>query len=50
MKWFLNNIHTIMLLTGFLLIGLSAFLFNSILGFLVSGVLFVVLAFLADNG
>lgn len=48
MKWFLNNIHTILLVLGFGLITFSAFLFNQILGYFVGGLLLVALAIIIN--
>ena len=49
MKWLLNNIHTILLMLGLVLITYSAFLFNLILGYFVGGLLLVTLAIYIDN-
>lgn len=49
MKWLLNNIHTILLISGFGLISYSAFLFNTNLGYLVAGCLLVVLAIIINS-
>ena len=49
MKWLLNNVHTILLMLGFGLITYSAFLFNHVLGYLVCGILLVVLAIIIDT-
>ena len=49
MKWLLNNIHTVLLILGLGLIAYSAFLFNPVVGYLTSGILLVVLAFMIDS-
>ena len=49
MKWLLNNIHTILLMLGLVLIAYSAFLITPVIGYLTSGVLLVVVAFMIDN-
>ena len=48
MKFILKNIHTILLILGFLLITYSAFLFNLILGYFVGGLLLVTLAIIIN--
>ncbi len=49
MKWLLNNIHTILLMLGLMLIAYSAFLITPVIGFLTSGVLLVIVAFMIDS-
>ncbi|MCO4533076.1 hypothetical protein Si103_00748 [Streptococcus infantarius subsp. infantarius] len=49
MKWFLNNIHTVLLILGLGLIAYSAFLYSLILGYLIGGFLLVALAVIINN-
>lgn len=49
MKWLLSNIHTILLILGFGFIAYAAFLFSAIIGYLVTGLLLVLLAVIIDQ-
>lgn len=44
----LDHIHTILLLVGFVLLATGLFLFNPIVGYVVCGILLMVLAFYID--
>ncbi|HEM2769944.1 MULTISPECIES: hypothetical protein [Streptococcus] len=49
MKWLLSNIHTILLILGFGFIAYAAFLFSAIIGYLVIGLLLVLLAVIINH-
>ncbi|KKF60577.1 hypothetical protein AF58_00530 [Streptococcus uberis C6344] len=48
MRWFFNNIHTIIFLIGLGLFSYGLFLISDIVGFIGSGILLVLLGFYID--
>ncbi|HEL2318691.1 TPA: hypothetical protein TZM62_000253 [Streptococcus suis] len=49
MKWLLSHIHTILLVLGFSFVAYAAFLFSIKIGYLVTGLLLVLLAVIINH-
>jgi len=49
LNWLLRNIHTILLFVGITLVATSAFLYSTIIGFLVLGVSLIIISLLINQ-